>query len=209
MWTWHFCYIIIRVVTGVNASWHVCLSCQLLELLFDNSNCEGIIMFKVHIYSLRILLLHLHAFQLRLCTSILDSKLVLNLHEMSNHNKRNGKWQPSWVSCIACLIYVCVYMHACMQMHMCVCVWGTPTHPWSHLPTPTQERPHISKKVNKSYYYQDKSILFEDLQSVEILSPMGGCIVSCVGGLVDRWDDGWGLFNHYLDKIEIIQFSLV
>ena len=44
---------------------------------------------------------------------------------------------------------------------------------------------------------------------MEILSPMGGCMVSCVGGLVDRLDDGWGLFNHYLDKIEIIQLSLV
>ena len=67
LWAWHFYYIII-------------LSCQLLELLFDNSNCEGVIMFKVHIYSLRMLLLHLQALQLRLCTSILDSGLVPNLH---------------------------------------------------------------------------------------------------------------------------------
>ena len=63
LWAWHFYYIIIHVVTGVNASWHVCLSCQLLELLFDNSNCECIITFKVDIYSLRVLLLHLHVLQ--------------------------------------------------------------------------------------------------------------------------------------------------
>ena len=54
------------------------IGCQLLELLFDNLTCKGIIVFKVNIYSLRMLLLHLHALQLRLCTSILDSELVLN-----------------------------------------------------------------------------------------------------------------------------------
>ena len=48
----HFCQIIISVATSVNASWHVCLTCQLLELLCDNSNCKGIIIIKANIYSL-------------------------------------------------------------------------------------------------------------------------------------------------------------
>ena len=44
--------IISVVVTNVNASWHVCLTCQLLKLLCDNSNCKGVIMIKVNICSL-------------------------------------------------------------------------------------------------------------------------------------------------------------
>ena len=41
-------------------------------------------MIKVNIRSL---LLHLHALELQLCTNVLRLGLVLNLHEMSNHNR--------------------------------------------------------------------------------------------------------------------------
>ena len=65
-----FCQIIISVITSVNASSHVCLTCPLLELLCDNSNCKGVITIKVNIYSLWTWLLHLHA--LRLWLSLAD-----------------------------------------------------------------------------------------------------------------------------------------
>ena len=48
-------------------------------------------MIKVDIYSLWTQLLHLHALELRLCTNDLSSKLVHEMHEMSNHNSMKMK----------------------------------------------------------------------------------------------------------------------
>ena len=84
------------VVTSVNASWHVKLTCQLLKLLCDNSNCKGIITIKVNIYILWTWLLHFHALELQLYTSVLDSGVVSNLLEIVNHNRhqsQRGRWQ--------------------------------------------------------------------------------------------------------------------
>ena len=71
----------------VNASWHICLTCQLLEPLCNNSNCKGIITIKVNICSIWMWLLHLHALDLRLHGNVLRLGFVSNLLDMSNHNK--------------------------------------------------------------------------------------------------------------------------
>ena len=73
---------------------------------------------------------------------------------------------------------------------MCTCVGGPCHHPHPHLPTPSPPRgdPRNQSKFNSTWTNQDISILFEDLKSVETSPPMGGCIISWVGG----WVDGWG-----------------
>ena len=78
----------------------------------------------------------------------------------------------------------------CVCTCMCTCVGGTlspPTHP----PPPRVGDPRNQSKFNSTWTNRDISILFEDLKSVETSPPMGGCIISWVGGLV-AWVDGWG-----------------
>ena len=70
---------------------HVYLTCQLLELLCDNSNCKGIIMIKVNIYSVWTWLLHMHELEPQLCTNVLSLGFVRNLLEISNHNINDNR----------------------------------------------------------------------------------------------------------------------
>ena len=112
------------------------------------------------------------------------------------------------------LMHSCVHMHACVCMHMCTCM-GHPHRPWQtptpiHLPPTPQEHPRNTSKFNSTWTNQDISILFEDLKSVEIPPPMGGCIVWWVGGWV-----GWWVVSSQntknlkiVDWMKIIQFCL-
>ena len=47
-------------------------------------------MIKVNIWSLWTWLLHMHALELWLCTNVLSSCFVHEMHEMSNHNTREN-----------------------------------------------------------------------------------------------------------------------
>ena len=63
---------------------------------------KGIITIKVNIWSLWTWLLHIHALEIQLCTNVLSSELVHEIHQMSNHNniyvKRQDKWNINLTS---------------------------------------------------------------------------------------------------------------
>ena len=77
---------------------------------------------------------------------------------------------------------------ACVHVHACAHVWGGPCHhpppPSTHPPPPRVGDPQNQSKFNSTWTNRDISILFEDLKSVETSPPMGGCIISWVGGWV-------------------------
>ena len=79
-------------------------------------------------------------------------------------------------------VCVCVCMHTCMG--------HPPTYPYlppspsTHLPPPTGVDPRNHLKFDNTSTYQDISIPFEDLKSVQNSPPMGGCVVWWVGGLM-------------------------
>ena len=99
-------------------------------------------------------------------------------------------------------------------MHVCLCVHvhGAPPHTHIH-PQPNPPTHHSHKvgpqnqsKFNNTWTYQDNSILFEDLKSVENSPPIGVCIVS---GWVGWWvGSGQITKNLNFDPIKIIQFCL-
>ena len=79
----------------------------------------------------------------------------------------------------------CVHMCACT----CMCTWvgctlSPPPPPSTHPPTPQWGDPQNQLKFNSTWTNQDISILFEDLKSVKTSPPMGGCIMSWMGGWV-------------------------
>ena len=75
---------------------------------------------------------------------------------------------------------------ACVCMHMCM--GHPPTHsyppppPSTHLPPPRGVDPRNHLKFDNTSTYQDISIPFGDLKSVNNSPPMGGCVVWWVGG---------------------------
>ena len=104
--------------------------------------------------------------------------------------------------------YVCV--HVCMHVHVHMGGVHLLTTPHSHPPIPLPPSggdPQNQSKFNSTWTNWDISILFEDLKSVEIFPPMGGCIISWVG----FWWVGSGQITKNLkivDWIKIIQFCL-
>ena len=78
------------------------------------------------------------------------------------------------------------YVHACACACMHAHVWGDPvTTPYPIHPPPTPRGdPWNQSKFNSTWTNWDISILVEDLKSVETSPPMGGCIISWVGGLM-------------------------
>ena len=84
-----------------------------------------------------------------------------------------------------------VRVHACTCMCMCV---GGPCHhpspPSTQPPPPRVGDPRNQSKFNSTWTNRDISILFEDLKSVETSPPMGGCIISWVGGWVGGFMGG-------------------
>ena len=82
-------------------------------------------------------------------------------------------------------VCACVRVYACTCMYMCV--GGSCHHPLppsTHPPPPGVGDPRNQSKFNSTWTNRDISILFEDLKSVETSPPMGGCIISWVGGWV-------------------------
>ena len=90
---------------------------------------------------------------------------------------------PIWFGEIPEIPYDVIRACACM----CTCVGGPCHHPplpSTHPPPPRVGDPQNQSKFNSTWTNRDISILFEDLKSVETSSPMGGCIISWVGGWV-------------------------
>ena len=83
---------------------------------------------------------------------------------------------------------MCVRAYACMHMRVHMCGGTLSPPPTSTHPPPPRGGPWNQSKFNSTWTNRDISILFEDLKSVENSPPMGGCIISWVGG----WVDGWG-----------------
>ena len=83
-------------------------------------------------------------------------------------------------------MHVRACMHACVHVCACMRVWDTLTHthahPHPHPPPPRGVDPRNHLKFDNTSTYQDISIPFEDLKSVKNSPPMGGCVVSWVGG---------------------------
>ena len=83
-------------------------------------------------------------------------------------------------------VHACVHAYACMCI--CACMGHLPTHPYlppppsTHLPPPRGMDPQNHLKFGNTSTYQDISILFEDLKSVQNFPPMDGCVVWWVGG---------------------------
>ena len=77
---------------------------------------------------------------------------------------------------------------ACVCARACAHGWVAPpdhpSPPSTHPPTPQWGDPRNQSKFNSTWTNRDISILFKDLKSVEISPPMGGCIISWVGGWV-------------------------
>ena len=81
---------------------------------------------------------------------------------------------------------ICSCACMCMRVHVGGVHLLTTPHP--HPPTPlppSRGDPRNQSKFNSTWTNRDISILFEDLKSVEISPPMGGCIISWVGGWVE------------------------
>ena len=81
----------------------------------------------------------------------------------------------------ACVRRACV--HVCV--HVCRGDPVTIPHPHPLAPPPPRVGdPRNQSKFNSTWTNWDISILFEDLKSVETSPPMGGCIISWMGGWV-------------------------
>ena len=108
---------------------------------------------------------------------------------------------------------VCVHVHACACTCVRVHVGGVHllTTPHPHPPTPLPPSwgdPRNQSKFNSTWTNRDISILFEDLKSVEIFPPMGGCIISWVGGLMGRVrSNHWKFKNCWLNQDNSILFE--
>ena len=85
-----------------------------------------------------------------------------------------------------------MHVHACVCVCVCMCMRACmghpPTHPYqlpplsTHLAPPRGVDPRNHLKFDNTSTYQDISIPFEDLKSVQNFPPMGECVVWWVGG---------------------------